>query len=177
MNLYLDADTRRHMLAELDRDISEGSLFESARLSPWGRERWAELLRKALAEHDDAWLADQLRQPGWLNTVEAVSYDGGRRRYWRPMPEEAPRHLAELEFNRFFMRGVCARALETGKSLVLVYRARTTRPRAEVAAKLGTALDARKLLDDLRLRVTLEEVLKTPGAFTAGLSVRLVRTA
>ncbi len=173
----LNDATRRHMLAEFDSDVAERTLFLAARLTPWGRERWPALLREALASHDDAWLATRLAEPGWLNTVESVSYDGGRSKYWRRMPEDASAQLAELEFNRFVMRGVCALAIEGGHALVVVYRARATRPRAEVAAKLGTALDARKLLADLRARVTLEEVLRTPDAFTAGLSVRLVRSA
>ena len=57
----LDERTRRFMLEEVELDSSEGVLYMSLRLNPSGQQDYERLLTEAVTEHDDAWLAEQLR--------------------------------------------------------------------------------------------------------------------
>ena len=90
------------------------------------------------------------------------------------VPVTAPDTLAEGEFNRFYCRGVCARAIEEGKPSVHVYRAKQVEnPRAESQEKVGAMIDANQLLNDLRTSQGVEPALGIPPGPNSGLSVQL----
>jgi hypothetical protein len=82
--------------------------------------------------------------------------------------------LAEGEFNRYYCRGLCQRALEVGIEEVEVYRAKAvTTPRPESQRLIGRRLSARSLLNDLRTSQGVEPALGVPPGPNSGLSVRL----
>lgn len=90
------------------------------------------------------------------------------------VPITAAETLSEGEFNRFYIRGLCARAIEDGVDAVIVYRARvSTRPRPESEARIGTPLSPAAVLQDLRQRIGTDTALAVPGGVNSGLSVRL----
>ena len=159
----LDAATRAHMLAELDRDLAPPPrLYVSPRLTPHGVERYPALLREALTSGSAATLARALEAPGILKAT-----DRGRR-----VPRNAADLLAQAEFNRYYIRGLCARLLDERGGDVEVYRARpSSRPRPESQARIGQRLDPAALLDDLRGAAGRDPVL-LPGV-NSGLSVRI----
>jgi hypothetical protein len=174
---YVDLDdtTRQLMLEELNSDISDGRLYISPRLTAEGRERYPELLREAMTSHNDAWLAHM------LNTAALIKLEEQRR---KPkggytvvkVPVTAPATLAEGEFNRFYCRAVCRRALQDGIGQVEIYRAKDVeKPRPESVAKEGTRANAQELLNDLRTHQGVEPALGLPPGPNSGLSVRLVR--
>jgi hypothetical protein len=67
------------------------------------------------------------------------------------VPITAPETLAEGEFNRFYARGLCLRAMAQGIESLVVYRAKdVVNPRPESVALIGKSLPAKQLLDDLR---------------------------
>lgn len=66
----LDARTRPHMSAELNADQAAGRLYISPRLNEAGAKIWATLLGEAIAAHDDAWLAVEIRNRGLLKSHE-----------------------------------------------------------------------------------------------------------
>jgi len=67
------------------------------------------------------------------------------------VPKNAPQTLAEGEFNRYYIRGLCARAIAEGIDEVVVYRGKAVKdPRTESQAKIGKRFNARVLLRDLR---------------------------
>ena len=62
------------------------------------------------------------------------------------MPSNAHNTLAEGEFNRFYLRGLCLEAIQQGK-MIEVYRAKAVnQPRAVSQALIGTQLDPNQLL-------------------------------
>jgi len=174
MGLHLvdmDVRTRAHMTAELQRDVDEGRLYISPRLSAAGRRDYGALLETALRERDDTWLAAMLRIDGRLTVTETRVVRG------RPtearVPVTAADTLAEGEVNRYYVRGLCLRAIDEGGSLV-AYRAKAvSSPRPESQALLGRAFDPRTLLDDLRSHTGVEPALGLPPGPNSGLSVRL----
>ncbi len=168
----LDSDTRKNMAAEVAHDIAANTLYISPRLSTAGRQAWPELLQAAIANGNDTTLATSLH--GFLNaTYERRKPSGGYTT--AKMPYDAPETLAEGEFNRFYIRALCIRAMENGSNVVTVYRAKQVdNPRPESQAKIGTQVDAQTLLNDLRAHPGVDTALGLPSGPNSGLSVQLV---
>jgi hypothetical protein len=170
----LDERTRWLMLDELDQDILNGRLYLSPRLSQQGLHEYPELLREAITSHNDSWLAAQLRSRGIIKTEEQRRKPKGGYTIAK-VPVTAPDTLAEGEFNRFYSRAVCRRAIESGDQYVEVYRAKDVeKARPESQAKIGARVDAQELLNDLRTHQGVEPALGLPPGPNSGLSVSLL---
>lgn len=164
----LDKKTRGFMLAELDWDLREGTLYMGKDLSAEGQSKYHEFLREAMETGDDVLLEARLSEPGIFNAM------GLRKGKPVKVASNAPQRLAEGEFNRFYMRGLCRRADEEGVSSVIVYRAReSSSPRPESEALIGSSIDARALLADLRENVGVDTALGLPPGPNSGLSAKL----
>lgn len=166
----LDARTRQEMANELAVDVAADDVYKSLRLNGNGRDRWVDLLGSAAAQHDDAWLAGQIRSESLLEKKETASRNG--KTFVKSVPVTAPETLAEGEFNRLYIRGLCARAIAEGIKSLIVYRARESEnPRPGSEAMIGVQLDPTALLEDLR-----KSKGKEPSILpyvNSGLSVRL----
>lgn len=161
------------MVDELDLDVSENRLYISPRLTGAGTEAYEPLIREAVRERDDVWLANQLRRPGNLRSHEERKKRGGGT-ITAKVPVTAPETLGEGEFNRFYARGLCLRATEDGIPEVEVYRGKEVRdPRQESQAMIGKTLPADALLQDLRNSVGVDTALRLPPGPNSGLTVRL----
>ena len=169
----LDTTTRPFMLSEVAHDIASNALYISNRLNPNGRTLWPELLRQAIEHHDIQWLADALRSRACMASTEQRRKPSGGFTD-AAVPVTAPDTLAEGEFNRFYIRGLCQRVLQQGSGSLVVYRAKeVSSPRAESQALIGTAIDAQKTLTDLREHPGIDTALGLPPGPNSGLSVRL----
>ncbi len=149
----LDGFTRRLMVEELDCDPDGPSM--STCFTARGRADYPGLLRKALQDGDAESLVADLRQ----------------RERMTSSPVNAAERFGGTEFNRYYARAVCRRALIHGSPAVVVYRARPSaapRPRSEEL--VGRMLPATTVLDDLRTNRS-EGVLGIAGV-SSGLSVR-----
>lgn len=170
----LDAKTRQLMLEEIERDISNGTLYISPRLSAAGQTDYAGLLKEAAGQHDDAWLEQQLRLNGRMNAVEQRRKPSGGFTSAR-VPATAPETLAEGEFNRFYIRALCRRAADEGIATLAIYRAKpVASPRPESQAKIGIQVNAQALLNDLRTHQGVDTALGLPAGPNSGLSVKLL---
>jgi hypothetical protein len=169
----LDEKTRRYMLSEIEGDIAKGTLYLSPRLSLRGREEYSDLLKQAIVGYDDVWLAHGLRTNGRINGEEQRRKPKGGYTMAR-VPVTAPDTLAEGEFNRFYVRGLCLRAIEEGVAELVVYRAKEVMiPRRESEAMIGSRVDVRALLQDIRTHPGVDTALRLPPGPNSGLSVRL----
>ncbi len=82
--------------------------------------------------------------------------------------------LAEGEFNRFYIRAVCARAVADGISGVVVYRAKSVEhARSESERKIGQTVDPSAVLNDLRAHPGVDTALGLPPGPNSGLSIAL----
>jgi hypothetical protein len=168
----LDDITRKNMLEEIDEDINKGTLYSSNRLSTTGKADYPELLKQAVSQYDDSWLANQLRVGGRMNTTETRKTKSGVTT--AKVPVTAPDTLAEGEFNRFYIRGLCLRAINEGVSNLIIYRAKAvSNPRPDSDAKIGTQIHAESLLEDLRNNPGVDTALGLPPGPNSGLSVKL----
>ncbi len=158
----LDQETREQMLAELADDLARGSLYLSNRLTDRGRREYPDLLREAFASGDEVSLG---------RAFETAVRKG--RPHSKRVPHDAAQTLAEGEFNRFYLRGLCRSVLAFGGTEVEVYRARYSgSPRSESEAMIGMRLDAAELLADLREHPGVDTALRLPPGPNSGLSAR-----
>jgi hypothetical protein len=173
----LDSRTRRYMMEELEHDVERGQLYFSPRLSERGRRDYESLLRAAIESLNDVLLADSLRVNDRLKNWEQRHAKNGEVLEVK-VPYTAADTLAEGEFNRYYVRGVCRRALEEGARDVVIYRAKQpNHPRPQSEALLGRRMDARELLNALRGHHEEKRdetpLLVIPPGPNSGLSVKL----
>lgn len=178
----LDETTRSYMVQEVERDLARGAIYLSPRLTERGRLDWPELLLAAVRSGDDVSLAERLRGTGRLKEVEyrrSTSRRGWGRSHEVRVPVTAPMTLSEGEFNRYYIRGLCLRAIASGITEVVVYRAKSVdNPRPESRHLVGQRRPAAALLEDLRIHSGEEEpAMRVPGGPNSGLSVRLPNEA
>lgn len=166
MNL-VDLDrVRSYMLDEIRAEAESDSRYVSPRLKDGAYGDYVGLMERAVQNHDAEWLAEQIRTHGLLREYEMRAGRQSR------VPRDAHVVLAEGEFNKFYMRGVCLAAIELGIQ-VTVYRARpSSNPRPESEAIIGRTFDPIALLTDLR-RLPGDRALGLPPGPRSGLSIRL----
>lgn len=168
----LDEATRRFMRAEVERDISDNTLYISPRLSTKGCSDYQDLLLDAVNNGSAHSLSQALGVPGRLNTTETSHRSG--KQYVKRVPVNAAETLGEGEFNRFYARGLCARAVAEQFSGVRVYRAKeVASPRQVSTAMIGRVIDPATLLNDLRTHPGVEPALGLPPGPNSGLSIEL----
>jgi hypothetical protein len=170
---HLDARTRALMLVEIERDIGAGTLYLSGNLSGQGCRAYPDLLRDAARSGTDASFGADIRN--CLNSHEKPRRlaSGG---FSKPpsMRSNAHEMLAEGEFNRFYMRAICMRAIEDGIHEVIVYRAKDVgKPRPDSVAKIGQRIATQSLLNDLRTHPGVDTALGLPPGPNSGLCVQL----
>jgi hypothetical protein len=154
-----------------------GGHYKSPRLTPVGLAKWIDVLNDTIIGHDDDWLAAQLVAARSFNSREDYTRKDTGKTYSRVVhPVHAAQQLAEGEFNRYYLRGLCRRAKEAGIEYLIVYRGKAVeRPRPESEAMIGHHISVDELLAALRSNdfVSIEDALKVPGGPNSGLTARL----
>lgn len=163
----LDPRTRTLMLDEIAHDKKHGTLYISERLTSVGIADYVKHLEEAARTGDEVTLAARLRQPGQIKTMEPRGMGLAK------VPHNAAEMLAEGEFNRFYIRALCRRAIEDGVDELIVFRSKAVgNPRPQSLAKIGSAMDPHRLLTDLRMHPGTNTALGLPPGPNSGLSVR-----
>jgi len=163
---------RNLMFEEFDMDYKQGRLYISPRLKDESQDTYVTLLREAILTGDDESLAEGILENSCLKSMMPRRTRTGRITMAR-VPKDAHLTLAEGEFNRFYIRAVCRKAISEGTE-VQVYRAKEVRdPRPESQALIGNLLDPSKLLEDLRQNIGVDTALGVPAGPNSGLSVRI----
>ena len=164
--LNLTDDVRNFMIEEINSDIEKGVLYISSRLNEVGKEKFPTFLINAAKSGNDVNLQQDLQSSIYFNPTYL--------RQGKPvkMPSNSADLLAQGEFNRFYIRGICRKAVADGIETVEIYRARHSswsRPESEI--KIGRRISAKDLLEDLRKSVG-EQPQILPEV-NSGLSVKL----
>jgi hypothetical protein len=157
------------MATEIADDLAKATLYFSSRLNPHGVAGWAALLAEAARINNDDWLAAELVRLNLLNAMEVRHYSSGKSSSAK-VPSNASEVMGEGEFNRFYMRAICLRAIAAGDRPE-VYRARDSRiPRPESEGLIGQQLDPMPLLAALRASPDTNGALPNPNS---GISIFL----
>ncbi|WP_066588448.1 hypothetical protein [Sphingomonas pruni] len=171
----LDESTRRFMREEIEADIANGSIYISSYLNPRGCDSWPQLLVDAAVNGNDDSLAAAIRGDGCLKShYDRRKPKGGYTS--AAVPYNAHETMGEGEFNRYYCRGLCRRAIEEGVVNLEVYRAKAVaEPRPASLAKLGQLVDPATVLEDLRRTQGVEPALGLPPGPNSGLTLRIPR--
>lgn len=167
----LDPSTRSLMVDEIDAAVRDGNLYYSKRFTDAGKEAWPTLLREAAQGYTEHWLAYQIEARRLMTGLEGSRTPSGGYTI-KHVPYTAAETLAEGQFNRYYILGLCRRAATEDKAEVVVYRAKAVlQPRPESEALVGTRLKASDLIPQLRpVQTSLNHALLKPNS---GLSVHL----
>jgi hypothetical protein len=166
----LDTKTRQYMLKE--NDI--GGHYKSPRLKQESWDKWLSIFTEGLRQYTDDWIAEEINRHLLLKTHEERKKPQGGITVAK-IPINAAQMLAEGEFNRFYLRGICSRALDESKKELRIYRGKeVTNPRPESEMKIGTLIDAKELLIDLRKSDFVDNALKLPAGPNSGLTAEIV---
>ena len=169
----LDAETRKNMLLEIEADEQLRRIYISPRLNGRGVSLYTAALKDAVSFGDAESLSNSLRMGCFQSHYQRHNPKGGFISV--TMPYDAPQTLAEGEFNRYYIRGVCLRAIQQGEKMVRIYRAKVVRnPRFESQQKIGLLVSAERLLNDLRQNIGVDTALGLPSGPNSGLSAELV---
>ncbi len=167
----LDEVTRSYMLQESQL----GGHYISPRLTEEGQAFWTSLLEEGIKSHNDDWIANEILRRGYMRSHEQYTRTGVMRT--RAINQlQAAQQLAEGEFNRYYLRGLCLRAKAEGKGSLIVYRGKhVSQPRPESERKIGTAISVEVLLEALRSNdfVTIEDAIGVPGGPNSGITCKL----
>lgn len=168
----LDDQTRKLMSDESEGDLAKGKLYSSKRFNEKGTHLYSQLLKKAISDGDEQTLASELKANDCFAKTEQRKTKTGSTTV--KVPENAHQVLSESEFNRFYIRALCLRAIESGRQLK-IYRARhSDNPRPESEVMIGKLIDPKKLLADLRTNIGVDTALGLPPGPNSGLSVKLI---
>jgi hypothetical protein len=169
---HLDARTRGLMLGELTIDIAADRLYDGKYLNEDGRQVWPNLIREAISNGNEVSLANSISpQQYWLATYERRKPSGGYTQ--ARVPHTAPVTLAEGEFTRFYLRGVCRIAIADDQSVKVVRMKDVADPRPESQAAIGRVVDPNMLLADLRQNIGIDTFLGIPAGPNSGIGVEL----
>jgi hypothetical protein len=110
----LDQKTRGYLLEEIEIDTRRDALYLSPWLTQKGQGDWADHLREAAANGSDDTLGRALRESRLINATAVRRKPDGYGYTTYRIPYTAHEMLAEGEFNRFYVRGLCRHALAEG---------------------------------------------------------------
>lgn len=167
----LDQKTRSFMLEAIEEAEKSGNLYYSTRFNDAGREQWLSLLKQAASEYNEHWLAFQLEARQLLKVFEGARTPlGGYTK--RHVPHTASETMAEGQFNRFYILGLCKRARSEGISHLVVYRAKARAvPRLESQALVDTRISVDEAEAQLQeISASFKSQLVQPNS---GISVKL----
>lgn len=169
--LNLDDETRRFMVSEIEKALDDGQVYFSKRFNEAGYAKWPELLLEAARKHDEHWLAYQLETQGLMKGIEESRTPSGGYTV-KHVPHTAAETMAEGQFNRFYILGLCHRALAEGVDEVIIYRAKdVSQPRSESERIVGETRDPKELIEQLwTVESSFRSELVKPNS---GLSVHL----
>ena len=146
----LDTSIRQIMDEEFKQDKQRNRLYSSPRLNDVGNKVYPDLLEKALLNGSDRSFANDLRDYNTLkNTEKMVNPFGGIRE--SKIPSDAPDNLAKGEFQRYYIRALCRKAIDQGiKRLQIISEKPIDALPDEVKVKIGRTVNPKDILEDLR---------------------------
>jgi hypothetical protein len=166
----LSDDVRMNMEDEVNYDIKKDVLFVSNRLKDNYEDIYKEMLFDAIREGDVTSFAYAIEDNDCLREFEPSSR---AKNGFKKVPSNANELLAEGEFNRFYIMGLCKKAID--EDLILeIYRAKEVKkPRSASEDLIGNEIDLEDVLNDLRESIGVDTVLGVLSGPGSGLSVRI----
>lgn len=145
----LDEKTRAYMIEAISEAEASRNIYYSKRFNSAGNSQWLSLLMEAAKDHNEHWLAYQLEAHVLMKDFEGARKPLGGYSI-KHVPHTAAETMAEGQFNRFYILGLCKRARAEGISHLEIYRAKgRAEPRPESQALIGTKI----LIDEVEAQL------------------------
>ncbi len=146
----LDYTTRSSMLQAIQEAENMDNIYYSTRFNQDGNNQWLQLFKQAAQQFDEHWLAYQLESKRLMKDFEGASnLSGGYTT--KHVPHTAAETMAEGQFNRFYILGLCKRARTEGITHLEIYRAKARfDPRPESQVLIGTCLSVDEIESQLK---------------------------
>jgi hypothetical protein len=167
----LDDTTRSSMLQAIEEAEKTNNIYYSTRFNQNGNNQWLPLLKQAAQQFNEHWLAYQLEFNELMKDFEsAIKPSGGYTS--KHVPHTAAETMAEGQFNRFYILGLCKRARAESITHLEIYRAKERLdPRPESEALIGTLLSIDEIESQLKeTKASFKSQLVKPNS---GLCVKL----
>ncbi|WP_156312604.1 hypothetical protein [Marinagarivorans algicola] len=172
-NLINLENVRQEMIDEVNRDIREGNVYISSRLNQKGRDYYAGTLLSSVTDGTPEVFYSNFGLDNFNSTEERKRPKGGFTTV--QIPNNANITLCEGEFIRYYIRGVCLKAVSQNEKNVVAYRARhSDNPRRESVEMEGQQFDAQKLLNDLRTESYVDKAMGLPPGPNSGMCAKLL---
>lgn len=168
----LDEKTRGMMLQEVFLDEQNNNIYISPRLNSHGENVYINLLRDAIRNGTDSELAFALNQNNCFKLEENRNTKTGNKMV--KIPYNANETLAEGEFNRFYIRGLCLRAIDEQKKLQIYRAKQVSHPRSQSQLLVGNMVNPINTLNDLRTNQGIDASFGLPPGPNSGLCVELI---
>ena len=167
----LDDATRFSMLEAIEEAQNTGNIYYSTRFNQSGKNEWLPLLKQAAQEFNEHWLAYQLESKKLMKDFEGARTSSDVYTI-KHVPHTAAQTIAEGQFNRFYMLGICKRARVEGITHLEIYRAKErSEPRPESQSLIGNQLSIDEIEIQLKeVKASFNSPLIKPNS---GLCVRL----
>lgn len=148
-------------------DLYAGKFFNDA-----GVAAWKTLLLEACVSGTDASLAAAIRSKPYLRAQYERRTKNGISMV--KVPYNAHETIADNNFSRFYLRGLCRHAIEIGVPHLVGYRAkRVDNPRPGSNEKIGAIFPVTDMLADLRATMSTSPALGMPPGVGSGILARL----
>lgn len=161
-------DVRKYMLDEVNLDMENDDLYYSSYLKEDCKDVYSDLLKNEIEFGNPESFSKSIKDKMILRKIEMT------KRGPRNVRKNAHETLGEGEFNRFYIRGLCKKAIKQGLKIE-VYRAKqVNKPREKSKNLIEEILDPKFVLEDFRTnfgRNTSSEISKP----NSGISLRLIK--
>jgi hypothetical protein len=163
-------EVRSLMVEEVEYD-GDG-LYLSSYFTDAGTTCWKDLLLQACQSGDDSTLAQAIGSgPNLKSHTQRRTKNGFTQ---VRVPHNANEVIAESNFSRFYLRGLCRHAQALGVTHLVGYRAMAVmEPRSGSQEKIGATFAVAAMLDDLRATMDKNPALGMPPGVGSGILARL----
>lgn len=151
------------MLNEVLHDIAKRVFYFTPRFNENGRKIYVSLMKEAIATGGEDTLQAGLQEGDNFNKYEAQG---------KKVSNNVAVNFAQQEFNKYYIRAVCVKAIEMNERDVEVYRAHPlTVKKHKSDLRIGAKINADRLLKELRSSIGVPSTVFPE--LVSGLSVRL----
>jgi hypothetical protein len=168
----LSTDIRNFMDEELQYDIDNQNLSISSRLNKHGKSNYVSMMKKAIKRGSDGTLANDILVNHFLRDVEEIR--SGDHAVVSKIPGNANILIAETEFNKYYVRALCRKAIKDERIKLEIYIAKEVLiEKSSIEKMLRNEVFPYSLIKKLRDNIRVDVALGFPKELNLPVSLRI----
>ena len=167
----LNKTSRQFMLEAIEEAQQSDNIYFSKKFNENGIKQWLSLLKLAASEHNEHWLSFKLEENQLFSLFEGAQKPSGGYTI-KHIPHTAAETIAEGQFNRFYILGLCKLAKSKNIDNLIIYRAKESRnPRPESESLINSTISVDEIEEQLKdTQASFKSKLIQPNS---GISLKL----